>query len=135
MATLDQSVQVDSQAIDQQHPWLGLHAFTEQLQQYFYGRESEAEELFRRVNRKPLTVLFGQSGLGKTSLLRAGLFPRMRKAGCLPVAIRLDHAPQAPELATQIITALRAAVSAAGAHLSEPSSSAQDATTLWEFFH
>jgi tetratricopeptide (TPR) repeat protein len=135
MATLDQSVQVDSQAIDQQHPWLGLHAFTEQLQQYFYGRESEAEELFRRVNRKPLTVLFGQSGLGKTSLLRAGLFPRMRKAGYLPIAIRLDHAPQAPELATQIITALRAAVSAAGAHLSEPSSSAQDATTLWEFFH
>ena len=46
--------------------------------QEFHGRDEEAAELARRVQRKNLTVLFGQSGLGKTSLLRAGLVPRLR---------------------------------------------------------
>ena len=30
------------------------------------------------IEREPLTVLFGQSGLGKSSLLNAGVFPRLR---------------------------------------------------------
>ena len=62
-------------AVDSQNPWLGLVSFTEALRDYFHGRDKEADELFRRVKREVLTVLFGQSGLGKTSLLQAGLFP------------------------------------------------------------
>ncbi len=50
----------------------------------FYGRDEEVAELARRVQRKLLTVLFGQSGLGKTSILRAGLVPRLRGPGILP---------------------------------------------------
>ena len=42
------------------------------------------------MRSKVLTVLFGQSGLGKTSLLQAGLFPRLREAQALPVAVRLN---------------------------------------------
>ena len=52
--------------------------FTEALRGYFHGRDEEADELLRRVQRKDLTVLFGQSGLGKSSLLQAGLFPKVR---------------------------------------------------------
>ena len=37
-------------------------------------------ELLRLIKREPLTVLFGQSGLGKSSLLQAGVFPRLRAA-------------------------------------------------------
>ena len=59
---------------------------------YFHGREEEAAELARRVQRKHLTVLFGQSGLGKTSLLRAGLVPRLRGEGYCPVYVRMDYA-------------------------------------------
>ena len=81
--------------VDDQHPWLGLDAFTEKTSEYFYGRAAEAEELFRRVKREPLTVLFGMSGLGKTSLVLAGLFPALRAEGFLPVYIRLDHEPAA----------------------------------------
>jgi hypothetical protein len=67
--------------VDDQHPWLGLDAFTEELSGYFFGRTDEVEELFRRVKREPLTVLFGISGLGKTSLVRAGLFPALLAEG------------------------------------------------------
>jgi tetratricopeptide (TPR) repeat protein len=130
---LDNSVSLAHDAVDAQNPWLGLHAFTEELREYFYGRDVEADELFRRVNRKSLTVLFGQSGLGKTSLLRAGLFPRLRQAAFLPLAIRMDHTAQPPAPASQIIAALEAAAAAAGAKVSAPPR-AEDAT-LWEYFH
>ncbi len=74
----------DASAVDRQHPWLGLASFTEETRSYFHGREEEVAELARRVQRKLLTILFGQSGLGKTSILRAGLVPKLRPQGLLP---------------------------------------------------
>src|ERR1700676_1926286 len=99
---------VDANAlmVDARTPWLGLASFTEETQSYFYGREDEVAELARRVQRKLLTVLFGQSGLGKTSILRAGLVPRLRSQGYCPVYIRVDYAREAPETAEQIKQAI-----------------------------
>ena len=79
-------------AVSPESPWLGLRPFTEGAGEYFFGRDAEVSDLFQRVAHKPLTVLFGRSGLGKTSLLRAALVPRLREAGFLPVVIRLDYA-------------------------------------------
>ena len=79
-----------SAAIDAEHPWLGLASFSEETLGYFYGREDEVAELSRRVQRKLLTVLFGQSGLGKTSILRAGIVPRLRPQGHCPVPVRAN---------------------------------------------
>ena len=118
--------------VDDQHPWLGLDAFTEELSDYFYGRTDEAEELFRRVKREPLTVLFGTSGLGKTSLVRAGLFPALRAEGFLPVYIRLDHEPTAKAFILQVKAALTEAIRAA--RIAQPTLPEAD-ETLWEFFH
>jgi tetratricopeptide (TPR) repeat protein len=60
----------------------------------FFGRDAEAEELYLRVLSVPLLVQFGNSGLGKTSLLQAGLFPRLRQKPFLPVTIRLNNAEE-----------------------------------------
>ncbi|MFO0908574.1 MAG: DUF2610 domain-containing protein [Isosphaeraceae bacterium] len=121
-----------SSGVDAQNPWPGLVAFSEDLQAYFHGRDDEAEELLRRVDRWPLTVLFGQSGLGKSSLLQAGLFPRLRAAGYLPVTIRLDHDADAPSLTEQVIaTVSRALVDAGGTC----EASTEPGESLWEFFH
>ena len=57
-------------SVDAHNPWLGLASFTEATRAFFFGREEEVAELERRVKRKLLTVLFGKSGLGKTSILR-----------------------------------------------------------------
>src|SRR5438067_10297114 len=76
---------------DPESPWLGLQSFSEQTQRYFFGRTAELQDLFERVVHKPLTVLFGQSGLGKTSLIHAGLVPRLREEASLPVVIRIRY--------------------------------------------
>ena len=100
--------------VDDGNPWLGLASFTEETRAYFYGREDEVAELARRVQRKLLTVLFGQSGLGKTSILRAGLVPRLRSQGYCPVYVRIDYSREAPEPAEQIKLAIRRATSDSG---------------------
>jgi tetratricopeptide (TPR) repeat protein len=56
----------------------------------FFGRVEASEELYLRALSVRLLVLFGKSGLGKTSLLQASLFPRLRQKPFLPVMIRLN---------------------------------------------
>ena len=65
--------------IDEENPWPGLSAFDEAAERFFNGRAQETAALRRLVAQGPLTVLFGASGLGKTSLLQAGLFPLLRR--------------------------------------------------------
>src|SRR5260370_38059213 len=93
-------------SVDDRNPWLGLASFTEETRAYFHGREDEVAELARRVQRKLLTVLFGQSGLGKTSILRAGLVPRLRAAGYCPIYLRIDYGSESPPPAEQIKQAI-----------------------------
>lgn len=116
-------------AIDAQHPWLGLVSYTEETSGFFHGRTEEVAELGRRVQRKLLTVLFGQSGLGKTSILQAGLVPRLRPEGFCPVYVRLDYDPHSPPPAEQIKRAVFRATEAAGTWTQ--SGSAVSGETLW----
>ena len=120
-------------AVDALHPWLGLASYTEETRAYFYGREEEVGELGRRVQRKLLTILFGQSGLGKTSILRAGIVPRLRPDGYCPVYVRIDYSPESPVPTEQIKQAIFRATQAAGAW-TQPGT-AVTGESLWEFLH
>src|SRR5262245_10849616 len=120
-------------AIDPENPWLGLSSYSEETRAYFHGRDDETAELARRVQRKLLTVLFGQSGLGKTSLLRAGLVPRLRGEAYCPVYVRIDYAPESPPPSEQIKQAIFRATALAG-HWTRPGS-AIEGESLWEFLH
>jgi len=66
-------------------PYRGLSAFDEQDAAFFYGREEAATQLLDRMSRLAagpgLLVVSGVSGAGKSSLLRAGVLPRLRGAG------------------------------------------------------
>jgi len=119
--------------VDREHPWLGLHSYSEDTIAYFHGRDEETGELCRRVQRKLLTVLFGQSGLGKTSLLRAGIVPRLRREDYCPIYVRVDYAPDSPAPSEQIKQAILRATAAAG-HWTRPGS-AIEGESLWEFMH
>ncbi len=120
-------------AVDRDNPWLGLASFTEETRQYFHGREEEVAELGRRVQRKLLTILFGQSGLGKTSILRAGIVPRLRPEGYCPVYVRIDYSRDSPTPAEQIKDAIFRATQAAGAWTR--TGVAVSGESLWEFLH
>ncbi len=131
-------------SVDTDNPWLGLASFTEESQAYFFGREGEVAELTRRVQRKLLTVLFGKSGLGKTSILRAGLVPRLRAQGHFPVYLRIDYGHDSPEPGEQIKQAINRAArdlgtaggtgNEAGGHWTE-SGVAVPGESIWEFLH
>ncbi len=97
---------IELPTIDAERPWPGLLPFGEDSRMFFHGREAETDELFRLIEREPLTVLFGQSGLGKSSLLNAGVFPNLRRAGYLPVYLRLNLDATAPVLIDQVWHAL-----------------------------
>jgi hypothetical protein len=123
----------DLAAVDDSSPWLGLASFTEETSAYFYGREEEVAELARRVQRKLLTLLFGQSGLGKTSILRAGLVPRLRRQGYCPIYVRIDYAQGTPEPAEQIKQAIKRNARRAGQW--SQVGVAVEGESLWEFLH
>ena len=123
----------DSAEVTPESPWLGLHSFSEATEGYFFGRDDELRELFRRVEHKTLTIIFGKSGLGKTSLLHAGLIPRLRQAGYLPVPIRLGYAIEDPAPSVQVAGALQGALDAAGHK--ELAGFRSESVNLWELFH
>jgi len=56
-------------------PYPGLASFTEDDSEYFFGRELEVEEMWKKLQRPHLLGLIGPSGAGKSSFLRAGLLP------------------------------------------------------------
>ncbi len=120
----------ETAAVDVANPWPGLTSFTEDTRGFFFGRGKETDELSRLVRRETLTVLFGQSGLGKSSLLQAGLFPILRESDHLPLYLRLDHNADGT-LADQVKVALAAAFAAAKADA--PAIGVTE--TLWEYFH
>jgi WD40 repeat protein/serine/threonine protein kinase len=68
----------------------GLLPFHEADRDRFYGRESDTSLLLQKVASPDFRfgVLYGESGCGKTSLLRAGLLPRLREMGFLALYCR-----------------------------------------------
>jgi tetratricopeptide (TPR) repeat protein len=116
-------------AVDARNPFAGLQSFGETDQAYFRGRDAESRDLFRLVRREALTVLFARSGLGKTSLLHAGLFPLLREAQYLPVSIRLDFLP-GEALESRVKARIGEALLREGVDAIPP-----DDETLWEYFH
>ena len=71
------------------NPWLGLRSYQEG--ETLYGRTEEIASLAQCILANTQTILYGKSGIGKTSLLNAGVFPLVRKKGVFPVNIRLEH--------------------------------------------
>jgi WD40 repeat protein len=125
--------------LDRREPWLGLASYSEADSELFFGREKEGLDLLRLVRREVLTVLFGPSGTGKTSLLNAGLFPRLRESAFLPIPIRLDHTGDLNYVA-QIRARIADDIHSDTARPIEEESLAPpptqgDQETLWEYLH
>ncbi len=123
------------------NPFKGLYCYEEADKDIFYGRENEAAELFSLVALNGLTVVFGKSGIGKTSLLNAGLFPLLRvEDKFLPVRMRLDYSPGGLPLLDQVKQAIQRELKkhdivAIEKGVSELTGSFAEGESLWEYFH
>jgi WD40 repeat protein len=60
-------------------PYQGLAYYTEDDARWFFGRDLERKRIISNLRTSRLTILYAESGVGKSSLLRAGVVARLRK--------------------------------------------------------
>ncbi len=87
-------------------PYKGLARYEEADAALFFGRDGDAELVVANVLASRLTLLFGASGVGKSSLLHAGVAPRLRDAGDVVAVLFSDWRGDA---AASLSGAIRAA--------------------------
>jgi hypothetical protein len=66
-------------------PYRGLLHFREEDAPFLFGREAVIDQLMNKVRRQPLVAVVGASGSGKSSVVRAGLIPRLRQTKAVRV--------------------------------------------------
>ena len=60
-------------------PYFGLDYYDERFGAWFFGRESDGSKIITNLRAARLTLLHAESGVGKTSLLRAGVAWRLHR--------------------------------------------------------
>ncbi|ALL69746.1 hypothetical protein K788_0006179 (plasmid) [Paraburkholderia caribensis MBA4] len=116
--------------LDDHHPWPGLAPYDEASRTYFQGRDDETVNLARLIEAHTVVSLYGKSGLGKSSLLQAGVFPLLREHGFLPIYARLNFAAAISPF-DQLLDLLQRAACDAGLEHATPSADEE----LWQHLH
>ena len=60
-------------------PFPGLRPFEPEHSALFFGRDEQTDELLRRLQSARFLAVVGDSGSGKSSLVRAGLIPALQR--------------------------------------------------------
>jgi hypothetical protein len=68
-------------------PYPFLKPFTAQQLHLYKGRASETRSAVRRISEQPTLTVYGKYGVGKTSLLTAGVIPELTESGALVVYV------------------------------------------------
>lgn len=71
-------------------PFRGLRPFRFVDSPIFFAREAETQKSLRLITIYRAVLLYGDSGTGKSSLVRAGLVPQALKEGFLPETLRVQ---------------------------------------------
>lgn len=69
-------------------PFKFLDSYTKEDKDIFFGREQEIEELYTKIFRSRLLLVYGLSGTGKSSLIQCGLGNKFNDSDWLPINIR-----------------------------------------------
>ncbi len=76
----------------------GARPFESDESTVFFGREKDISQLLDKIQLEPLLVLYAKSGLGKSSLLNAGLLPQIQeKQGLQPFSVRFQSYQEGAE--------------------------------------
>ncbi|KWW24257.1 MAG: hypothetical protein F082_1876 [bacterium F082] len=72
----------------EQNPWYSFRPYEESDANRFKGRGTDITEMMRLITNHDLVVCYAKSGIGKSSLINAGLIPRLRRKQFLPIPIK-----------------------------------------------
>ena len=87
----------------------GAQPFETEQQRIFFGRDKDIEALVRLIRQEPLTVLYSKSGMGKSSLLNAGVIPLIQgESEYRPLRIRFNAFDKDAPMEGQLLPAIRA---------------------------
>ncbi|MBO7580111.1 MAG: TIR domain-containing protein [Bacteroidaceae bacterium] len=79
--------------VNKHNPWAGLASYedpeTSERRLDFCGRDDEIYDLTKLIKSNTFVTLYGKSGIGKTSLLNAGVFPELREGKYTPLSLRI----------------------------------------------
>lgn len=67
--------------IPEGNPYRGLHPFEAEHRGLFFGRRAEVGTLLDRIRNEAIVIVTGDSGVGKSSLCRAGVLPAIQEGG------------------------------------------------------
>jgi len=71
------------------NPWLALKTYEEEEQHKFKGRDEDIDNIMTLLAQNECVICYAASGEGKSSLINAGLCPRMKSINYLPIKIDL----------------------------------------------
>lgn len=72
-----------------QPPYKGLNYFTEEDANLFFGRDEVIAKLISRLHSSQILAIVGASGIGKSSIIHAGIIPVLRRIKKLDVPLKL----------------------------------------------
>jgi len=79
--------------VNKPNPWAGLASYEDpekaEYKLKFCGRDDDSYDVAKLIMGNTFVTLYGKSGIGKTSLLNAGVFPELREEQYTPLSIRL----------------------------------------------
>ena len=105
------------------NPWMGLNAYTSDQAPLFFGREKCIAEIVDRITaakRSGLVAVIGASGTGKSSVVKAGVLPRLEQPPqALAARIGQWTVVRVPRLGADPVSVLRRALSELGAAASD----------------
>lgn len=125
------------------NPWAGLASYEDPSKSKrklkFCGRDNDIYDVTRLIDDNLLLILYGKSGIGKTSLLNAGVFPKLRLEQYLPVSIRLGTLETKASYQEAIISAIENAIEEVHGNISvydvvEEQIDNQEPDRLWNYF-
>src|SRR5213595_2409738 len=78
---------MSSRETQRRSPYQGLIPYSEEDAPFFFGREKETRLISANLFASSLTLLYGASGVGKSSVLRAGVAHQLRQRDDLLVVV------------------------------------------------
>ncbi|WP_243787703.1 serine protease [Saccharopolyspora gloriosae] len=94
----------DAWTAPSRNPYRGLRSFRQEDVELFRGRDTDIDRLRELVDRRDLVAVAGPSGSGKSSLVHAGLAPRLEAAGTR--IVELGAHDEIPEVTTDTLLVL-----------------------------